>query len=72
MDDPRSFLQEAKRSGLRADIVTFVQDIQDPASKYPFRYELENLAVLPITTYDDWFTKQLTFKPRNKLRKALK
>ena len=74
MDDPRSFLQEAKRSGLRADadIVTFVQDIQDPAPKYPFRYELENMAVLPITTYDDWFTKQLTFKPRNKLRKALK
>jgi hypothetical protein len=28
--------------------------------------------VLPITTYDDWFKTQLYFKPRNKLRKALK
>ncbi len=72
LEDPRSFLQKAKQSGLRADILTFVQDIQDPAPKYAFRYELEKMAVLPITTYDDWFTKQLYFKPRNKLRKALK
>ena len=72
LDDPLSFLREIKQSGLRADIVTFIQEIQDSVPKYPFRYELEKMAVLPITTYDDWFKKQLTFKPRNKLRKALK
>jgi hypothetical protein len=72
LNDPRAFIREAKQSGLRADIVTFVEDIRDPVPKHPFRYELENMAVLPITTYDDWFSKQLTFKPRNKLRKALK
>jgi hypothetical protein len=72
VDDPRSFLREVKQSRLRADIVTFVDEIQDPTPKYPFRYEVEKMAVLPLTTYDDWFTKQLYFKPRNKLRKALK
>lgn len=72
LEDPHSFIRHAKPSGLRADVLTFVQGIQDSAPKYQFGYELEKMAVLPITTYDDWFTKQLTFKPRNKLRKALK
>src|SRR5262245_51322189 len=72
LDDPRSFLQAVKLSRLRADIVTFVEQIQDPTPKYPFRHEVEKMAVLPLTSYDDWFTKQLYFKPRNKLRKALK
>jgi hypothetical protein len=30
------------------------------------------MAVLPLTTYAHWFDKQLTFKPRNRLRKAWK
>ena len=30
------------------------------------------MAVLPITTYEDWYTKKLYNKPRNMLRKALK
>jgi hypothetical protein len=70
--DPRSFLRELKQTGLRADIVTFVQEILEPAPKYSFPYELEKMAVLPITTYDDWFKKQLYNKPRNMIRKALK
>lgn len=72
LDDPRSFLREVKQSRLRADIVTFLEEIQDPTPKYPFRYEVEKMAVLPITTYDDWFKKQLYNKPRNMLRKAQK
>ena len=67
-----SFVEEVRKSGLRADILTLLEDINNPIAKYSFYQEVERLAVLPITTYDEWFSKQLYNKPRNALRKALK
>jgi hypothetical protein len=72
LEDPGSFVQEVKRAGLRADILTFIQDISDPIPRYAFHHEPEKVALLPITTYETWFAKQLYNKPRNTLRKALK
>jgi hypothetical protein len=72
IDDPRRFAEAVKRSGLRVDIVTFVQAIDSSAPEYGFHWEPERLAVLRITTYDDWFNNVLYVKPRNMLRKALK
>ena len=72
LEDPVAFVQHARQSRLRADIFTFVQGINDRSPKYAFRYELDQIAVLPITTYDEWYTKKLYNKPRNMLRKALK
>jgi hypothetical protein len=72
LEDPVSFVQQVRRSRLRADIFTFVQSVNDRIPKYAFQQTLDQLAVLPITTYDDWFTKRLYNKPRNMIRKALK
>ena len=72
LEDPVSFVQQVRRSRLRADIFTFVQGINDRIPKYAFHHELDQMAVLPITTYDEWYTKKLYNKPRNMLRKALK
>jgi hypothetical protein len=33
---------------------------------------MDNLAVLPITTFDNWWTKELGFKARNKAKQAEK
>lgn len=72
LDDASSFVHQVRESGLRADILTFMQPVDDTVPKYSFHHEPEKIAVLPITTYDDWFGKQLYNKPRNTLRKALK
>lgn len=72
LEDPVALVQAVQKSGLRADILTFIQDINERAPRYSFHHEAEQMAVLPITTYDDWFTKQLYNKPRNILRKAFK
>jgi len=56
----------------KADIFTFPQDIGDNTARYKFHQEWDNLAVLPLTTYEDWLSKQIRFKARNKLKKALK
>ncbi len=72
LEDAESFLEKMRQARLRADIFTFAQSVNDRTPRYPFYRETDKVAVLPITTYDHWFNKQLYFKPRNKLRKALK
>ena len=72
LEDPVSFIRQVKQSRLRADVFTFVQGINDRIPKYAFPQDADKIAVLPITTYDDWFKKRLYNKPRNMLRKALK
>jgi hypothetical protein len=72
VDDPVSLVQQLRRSRHRVDIFTFVQGVNDRIPKYPFRQEFDQMAVLPLTTYDHWYTKQLYNKPRNMIRKALK
>jgi hypothetical protein len=70
--DPVAIANQIRRSRLRADIFTFVQGVNDRTPKYAFQQQLVQIAVLPITTYDDWYTRKLYNKPRNMLRKALK
>jgi hypothetical protein len=72
LGDPMALIQEVRQSRTRADLLTFVQDLDDRSPRYDYYQEAESLAALPLSTYDHWFSKQLYFKPRNKLRKALK
>ena len=72
LEDPSALVQAAARARIRADILTFIQSVEDRVPRYPFYHEPQALAVLPISTYKHWFENQLFFKPRNKLRKALK
>jgi len=70
--EPNGFIEKLKKARLGADLFTFTQEIGDNGPKHDFHRGWERLAVLPITTYADWFEKQIGFKPRNKIRKAQK
>jgi hypothetical protein len=59
-------------SSVGADVFTFVQDLHDREPHFSHLLSWDQMAVLPLTTYAHWFDKQLTFKPRNRLRKAWK
>jgi hypothetical protein len=72
LEDAESFVENVRQSRIRADLFTFAQGVNDRTRRYAFYAETDKIAVLPLTTYDHWFNKQLYFKPRNKLRKALK
>jgi hypothetical protein len=72
VENPQAFVGELRSAGVRADLFTFVQDIHDRVPKYDFHSETEDMAVLPVSTYKNWLNNQITTKPRNKLRKALK
>src|SRR5260370_18385063 len=70
--DPRQMIEALRRCGHRIDLFTFVQQMPDTAPKYSYAMEWDNFAILPITTYDDWWTKQIDAKTRNMVRKAEK
>ncbi|MCX6967708.1 MAG: hypothetical protein NTZ46_08030 [Verrucomicrobia bacterium] len=72
IDDAECFLQKLKTVRLNADLFTFLQQIGEPIPKYPYPHEPESLAVLPITTYEHWWKKQINDKTRNMIRKAQK
>jgi hypothetical protein len=68
---PQQTIDRIQRSPSFADLFTFVEDIHDQYDALPFHRETDSIAVLPITTFDKWWTG-LDFKVRNKIRKAQK
>ena len=70
LDDPEAFVNELRQVQPRLDLFTFLQRLPETAPKFKYPMELDNLAVLPITTFDEWWNKQLGFKGRNKAKQA--
>jgi len=69
---PEDFIQQLKTEGLSADIFTFLQALDEPKPRYSYRWEPEGYALLPISTYEHWWKKQIDAKTRNMVRKAEK
>jgi hypothetical protein len=72
VEDPRVFLEKLKRSPLQADIFSFSQKIPDTTPKYSYPFEWDNSAVIPITSYNDWWEKRLPQESRRNVRRAAK
>jgi hypothetical protein len=71
--DPESVIAALKNStGFKPDIFTFWQRLPDLEPKYSFHTEWEEIAVLPIESYDHWFNKQIKSRTRGLIRKAEK
>jgi hypothetical protein len=71
-DDPFEALRQIRAERTRADLFTFVQRPSETAAKYNFYWEADNFACLTVTSYHQWFSQQIDFKVRNKIRKAAK
>ena len=72
VEDPHDFVAKAKAGKLRADLFTFLQEVSDRNPRYDFHLEWDSIAVIPITTYEHWWKKQINDKTRNMIRKAQK
>jgi len=70
LEDPEAALNSLRDSRARIDVFTFIQRLSDTTPRYSYPLEWDNMAALPITTFDEWMTKQIDFKVRNKVRKA--
>jgi hypothetical protein len=72
LDSPAPVLAELRSSKMRVDLFTFIQKVPETTPKYPYPVEWDNRAVLPISTFEHWWTDQIGFKARNKAKQAEK
>jgi hypothetical protein len=66
-----SFIQALKQTRLKADIFTFAQKLPDIVPTHSFYLEWDNLAVMPITTFSEWWERR-GHTNRTAVRKAAK
>jgi hypothetical protein len=72
LDDPSTVIEHLKRSNTRIDLFTFLQRVSEPEPKYKYPMEWDNMAVVSISTFEEWWNKQIGFKARNKAKQAEK
>lgn len=72
LTDPESVLEGLRNSGVRIDLFTFIQALPETHPKYTYPMEWDNLAVLPVSTFDEWYKHQIRFPPRGRIRQAEK
>jgi hypothetical protein len=70
LDDPEPVLGDLRKSRSRVDVFTFMQRLPEAKPKFQFPMEMDNLAVVPVSTFDNWWNKQIGFKGRNKAKQA--
>lgn len=70
--DPESVISALRGSKQPADLLTFLQELPETSPQHAYPFEWDNLAVLPISTFDQWWSKQIGFKARNKAKQAEK
>jgi hypothetical protein len=70
--DPETAIAALRGSNTRADLFMFLQKLRETSPQYPYPFEWDNLAVLPISTFDQWWSQQIGFKARNKAKQAQK
>jgi hypothetical protein len=68
--DPDGILAQLKEWKIKPDIFTFSQKVTDPKPRFPFKFEWENFAVIPITSYDDWFRNRVKPDVRQNIGRA--
>jgi hypothetical protein len=72
IDNPEETIESLKNCPERIDLFTFMQRLPDTSPKYSYPMEWDNLAVLSISTFDEWWNNQIGFKARNKAKQAEK
>lgn len=71
-DDPASIVEALRKQKSRVDVFTFMQRLPETQPKYSYQMEWDNFAALPISTFENWWSKQIGFKARNKAKQAEK
>jgi len=72
VEDPESFITKLKESELTADVFTFAQRPPEITPKYDYRFEWDNWAAVPTTSFKDWWENRLPQESRKNVRRAAK
>ncbi|HEY5742752.1 MAG TPA: hypothetical protein VIS99_09435 [Terrimicrobiaceae bacterium] len=73
VQNPDEFLAAlGSQRHLHGNLFTFIQRVPDRTPRFPYHLEWDAAAVLQLSTYDNWWKKQINDKTRNMVRKAHK
>lgn len=56
----------------KPDLFTFAQRVPDGQPKFSYHMEWDNVATIPVTSYDQWFHKQISSAARRNIRASEK
>jgi hypothetical protein len=70
LDDPAEAIDGLQTQGRPVDLFTFAQEPPDTAPRYDYPWEWDNVAAVPVSTFEHWRTRQVKDKTRNMLRRA--
>lgn len=69
---PHLVVTALKDARFPADIFTFQQRIPDVKPRYPYHFEWNNVAAIPLVSYSDWWENRVTQVTRKNVRRAAK
>jgi hypothetical protein len=72
VEAPELLVAAIKESKINADIFTFWQRLPETNPKYSYYMEVDNIAVLPVKSFDYWSKKQIDTNARRAIKKAQK
>lgn len=72
LNDPETLLDDLRKSGVRIDLCTFLELAPERSPRYTYHMEWDNLAVLPVSTFEHWWNHQIRAYARNRARQAEK
>lgn len=72
VEDPESLIRAIKSAKVKADLLVFMQSLPESRPKYHYYMEWDNLAAIPIKSFDYWFQTKVKKQARNRIRNAKK
>jgi hypothetical protein len=70
--NPEAAVEALRAAPIRIDLFTFLEKLPYTSPHFDYPVVWDNLAVLPVSTFDQWWTKQINNKTRNMVRRAEK
>jgi hypothetical protein len=77
VNNPEAILEGLRKSAMRIDLFTFLQELPESlqalsegVTRYRYPMEWDNLAVLPVSTFENWQMHQIRSEARNRTRQA--
>lgn len=72
VEDPEATARFIRESGTRVDLFSFFPRLPNVTPDERYLMDWDNVAALPISTYENWWSKQIDSKTRNMVRRAEK
>lgn len=72
LPDPESILRQLRGASERPDLFMFAQRVPDTEARFHYHMEWDNVAVIPVSSYDTWFREQISSATRRNIRASEK